>query len=73
MKPLFEKRMQTLMPDPSDFAQFNEIIHTGPQKFIRCNTLKNTPEDLIKRLEKKWKVTQPFKENPEIDPPITPP
>jgi len=66
MKPLFEDRMRKLMPDESDFEKFNKIIHIGPRNFIRCNTLKITHEELIKRLNKKWTVVQPFNNFPEI-------
>jgi len=66
MKPLFEKRMQELLPDKSDFKKFSEIIHEEPQSFIRCNTLKISPSRLLKRLQKKWKTSQPFPKHPEI-------
>ncbi len=66
MKPLFKERMQSLMPDESDFEAYDKIIHTGPKNFIRCNTLKIAPENLLTRLSKKWKVAQPYQEYPEI-------
>lgn len=66
MKPLFEQRMKLLMPNKEDFEKFNSIIHTGPRSFIRCNTLKITPEKLMERLSEKWKVSQPFPSNKEI-------
>lgn len=66
MKPLFEQRMRELLPDASDFAAFNSIVHTSPRSFIRCNTLKITPDVLLERLNKKWKVIQPFARHPEI-------
>ena len=66
MKPLFAQRMRDLLLDEGDFEAFSEIIHTGPRSFIRCNTLKISPEDLIARLQRKWKVVQPFREVPEI-------
>ncbi len=66
MKPLFEKRMKTLLPNPEDFDKFNSIVHTEPQSFIRCNTIKNSPEELLSRLQKKWKIEQPFPKYPEI-------
>lgn len=58
--------MRTLMPNQEDFDKFNKIVHTGPRSFIRCNTLKITPEKLFQELSKKWKVGQPFGEYPEI-------
>ena len=55
-----------LMPDKEDFDAFNTIVHTGPRNFIRCNTLKMSPEHLLKRLRKRWNVVQPFSGYPEI-------
>ncbi|MCA9485462.1 MAG: RsmB/NOP family class I SAM-dependent RNA methyltransferase [Nanoarchaeota archaeon] len=66
MKPLFEERMRTLLPDGKDFESYDKIIHQEPLDFIRCNTLKITPAKLLERLNKKWKVVQPFKDFPEI-------
>ena len=66
LKPLMEERMKSLLPDKEDFKKFSEIIHEGPLNFIRCNTLKITPDALISRLSKKWNVKQPFPSNPEI-------
>jgi len=66
MKPLFEERMRRLLPNKEDFEKFNQIIHTDPRSFIRCNTLKISPEELIKRLNKKWTAVQPFNNFPEI-------
>lgn len=66
MKPAFEARMKKLMPDKEDFEAFSKIVHTGPRNFVRCNTLKISPENLVERLKLKWNVIQPFKEYPEI-------
>ncbi len=66
MKPLFQERIQKLLPNKEDFEKFEKIVHTPPRNFIRCNTLKNSPEELLKRLQTKWKVIQPFPEHPEI-------
>ncbi len=66
MKPVFEARMRRLLPDEKDFADFVKIIHEKPRRFIRCNTLKINPDELLKRLNKKWKVVQPFDEYDEI-------
>ena len=66
MKPLFEQRMKQLIQDSKDFETFNKIIHTHPKNFIGCNTLKISAQDLYIKLNKKWKVEQPFKEYPEI-------
>lgn len=66
MKPAFEERMKTLLPEEKDFEEFNKIVHTEPLDFIRCNTLKISPTDLLTKLRKKWEVDQPFPEHPEI-------
>jgi len=66
MKPLFEKRMKILLPNSEDFDEFEKIVHTSQARFLRCNTLKISPEDLSKRLSKKWTIQQPFEKNPEI-------
>lgn len=66
MKPLFAQRMRALLLDEGDFEAFSEIIHTPPRNFIRCNTLKITPDVLLARLRAKWMVSQPFTEAPEI-------
>lgn len=66
LKPLFKERMQKLLVEESDFKKFEEIIYTSPRNFIRCNTIKISTDDLFERLNKKWKVVQPFKDHPEI-------
>jgi len=66
MKPLFRERMQKLLPDKKDFESFEKIIYEEPRDFIRCNTLKISPDELMKKLNKKWKVHQPFNDHPEI-------
>lgn len=66
MKPLFEERMKALLTDSEDFKKYSEIIHTGPKNFIRCNTLKINPQELMERLKKKWNVIQPYSDYPEI-------
>lgn len=66
MKSLFEQRMRALMPDKEDFIGFSKIIHTNPRNFIRCNTLKISPEELYEKLSQKWDIEQPFPENKEI-------
>lgn len=67
MKPLFEERMRTLLPNKKDFKEYEKIIHTQPKNYIRCNTLKISPEKLLTRLKNKgWKIEQTFKEHPEI-------
>lgn len=66
MKPLFQERLRKLMPENEDFASFEKIVHTPPRNFIRCNTLKISPEELLLKLQKKWRVVQPFPKFPEI-------
>ncbi len=66
MKPLFEQRMRSLLPEERDFAAFEKIVHTQPKNFIRCNTLKISPAVLFERLNKRWSVVQPFQSYPEI-------
>jgi len=66
MKPLFEERMRRLLPDGKDFEEFEKIIHEKPRRFIRCNTLKISCNELLERLKKKWEVKQPFSDFPEI-------
>jgi len=66
MKPLFKERMQTLLPDKKDFENYTKIIHTPPENFIRCNTIKISPKELFERLRKKWSVIQPYPKYPEI-------
>lgn len=64
-KPLFIERMKLLLGD--DFENYWKKIQSEPLRSIRVNTLKISPENLIKKLEGKgWKINQPFKEYPEI-------
>ena len=66
MKPLFKERMENLLPNKADFEAFEKIAHTPPKNFIRCNTIKIKPDELLARLNKRWKVIQPYPEYPEI-------
>lgn len=71
-KPEFEARMNEVLKlsgsDDKDIEEYWKIVHKEPLDWIRCNTLKITPEELKERLEKdnKWKIKQPFKDYPEI-------
>ena len=65
-KPIFVDRMRKLLQDEDDFKKFEEIALKHSINSIRCNTLKISVNELKKRLEKKWKIKQPFKEHPEI-------
>ncbi|MCK5624375.1 RsmB/NOP family class I SAM-dependent RNA methyltransferase [Candidatus Pacearchaeota archaeon] len=64
-KPLFIERMKLLLG--KDFKEYEEILKKEPVKSIRVNTLKISPEELKKKLEiKGWKITQPWKDYPEV-------
>lgn len=65
-KPLFIERMRNLLNDEEDLKKFLEVAKTRPKKSIRVNTLKISPDDLKKRIEKMgWKIIQ-IKDHPEI-------
>ncbi len=65
-KPEFVERMKKLL-SPSDYEKYEEILKIPPVKSLRVNTLKISPENLKKRLEEKsWKITQPWKNHPEV-------
>lgn len=66
MKDSFKERMKKLISNEEDFKKFEEIIHLQPRNFIRCNTLKISTDELFERLNKKWKVSQPFPNHKEI-------
>jgi 16S rRNA C967 or C1407 C5-methylase (RsmB/RsmF family) len=53
IKPEFERRLRDIFGNESDFLKFEKIIRTETPDSIRCNTLKISPEELKKRLEKK--------------------
>ena len=64
-KPLFLERMKKLLG--KEMESYLEILKKRVVNSIRCNTLKISPEELLKRLKSKnWSVNQPFEENPEI-------
>ena len=65
-KPEFIERMSFLLKDKQDLNKFFETAKTRPRKSIRVNTLKISPEELIKILKQKnWKFTQ-LPKHPEI-------
>lgn len=67
LKPLFVERMQQILTNKEDFDKYLEYLKNPAKDSIRVNTLKISPEDLKKRLEKKgWKIKQPFSSHPEI-------
>ena len=62
----FVERMETLL-GKKEAKEFFDISYTKTPSSIRCNTLKISVEDLLKRLKAYgWKVRQPFKEFPEV-------
>jgi NOL1/NOP2/sun family putative RNA methylase len=70
-KPEFEKRMNAILElsgsNENDKKAYWDIVHKEPENYIRCNTIKITPEELLKKFkDKKWQVIQPFKDYPEI-------
>ncbi|MDD5192644.1 MAG: RsmB/NOP family class I SAM-dependent RNA methyltransferase [Candidatus Nanoarchaeia archaeon] len=67
-KPAFVERISKLLNDnKEDIKVFFESAKTQPKKAFRCNTIKISPEELIKRLEEKgWKISQPLPGQKEI-------
>ena len=66
-KAKFVDRISKLLRNKQDANNFFEVAKTRPNKAIRCNTLKISPEDLMKRLDSMgWEVEQPFSYYPEI-------
>ncbi|MBI2628954.1 NOL1/NOP2/sun family putative RNA methylase [Candidatus Pacearchaeota archaeon] len=59
--------MKDLLNNEKDYELFCEYCNKPTINSIRCNTLKMSVKELKTRLEKKWKILQPFKEEyPEI-------
>jgi len=67
-KPKFIERISNLLNNnEEDIKSFFETAKTQPKKALRCNTIKISPDELIKRFEEKgWKIQQPFEDYPEI-------
>ncbi|MFH1249312.1 MAG: RsmB/NOP family class I SAM-dependent RNA methyltransferase [archaeon] len=63
-KPFFAERMQKLLGDES--KRFFKCCQMPLGDYIRCNTLKVTPQVLIKKLSSAWKVIQPYPDYPQI-------
>lgn len=63
-KPLFTERIKNLLG--SETEEFFDYCKKPLPNFIRANTLKISPSDLLERLSKRWQVLQPFPEHPEI-------
>jgi len=67
LNPLFIERIKKLSEDDKDFNNFILSIEKKSLTSIRCNTIKISPEELRKKLEKKgWKISQPYSLYPEI-------
>lgn len=67
IKKEFLDRIREQLNSEEDFQEYLNCVKTPTDNYIRCNTLKISPEELKKKLEEKnWKIEQPFKENPEI-------
>ena len=65
LKSEFIERMNCLL-NKEECELFYKSLDKPYLNSIRCNTLKISVEELKKRLERKWKIKQPFKEHPEI-------
>jgi NOL1/NOP2/sun family putative RNA methylase len=62
----FVERMEALLGE-KDAKEFFDVSYTRTPVSIRCNTLKISVEDLLKRLKGYgWKVRQPLKGFPEV-------
>jgi len=65
-KPEFLEKMKKLLSQ-ADFEKYERIIQEPLLNSIRCNTLKISPDELKKNLEEKsWKISQPWKDYPEV-------
>jgi NOL1/NOP2/sun family putative RNA methylase len=62
----FVERMEILLGE-KDAKEFFEICYTKCPSSIRCNTLKMSPDELLKRLKGYgWEVKQPMSGYPEV-------
>jgi NOL1/NOP2/sun family putative RNA methylase len=58
-KPIFIERMSSLLNDKNDLDKFFLFCKTKPKKSLRVNTLKISPENLLRIFkEKSWRVSQ---------------
>jgi len=64
LNPAFLERMKEILE--SEYDDFCSYCEKPLLNSIRCNTLKISVSELKTRLEKKWKIAQPYKEHPEI-------
>jgi len=65
-KPEFLKRMKELLKDENDFQNYLSIIKKPTRNIIRVNTIKISEQELIKKIEKKWKIDKIFENALEI-------
>lgn len=63
-KPEFKERIELLM-GKEEAEKYFSLFQKPLQNFIRCNTLKISHSELVKKL-KRWHVVQPFHAFPEI-------
>ncbi len=64
-KESFLKRMELLL-NKEDYEKYLQEIRKPSEKSIRINTIKISPEEIVKKLkEKNWKIEQPWKDYPE--------
>ncbi|MGV8151980.1 MAG: NOL1/NOP2/sun family putative RNA methylase [Candidatus Nanoarchaeia archaeon] len=61
----FIERIKLLLNNEEDLKSFFEFAKTKPKKSFRVNTLKISPEELLKKLPVNWKLNQ-LKDYPEI-------
>jgi NOL1/NOP2/sun family putative RNA methylase len=62
-KPEFKEKIESLLKNKKDVEKFWKVAEAPLPKSIRCNTLKISPDELKRRLEKKgWKIKQMCKD-----------
>ena len=63
----FIERIEKLLGSKAEADKFFDISYTTSPDSIRCNTLKISPDDLMRRLKDYgWKIKQPFDKHPEV-------
>ncbi|MBS3074338.1 RsmB/NOP family class I SAM-dependent RNA methyltransferase [Candidatus Pacearchaeota archaeon] len=67
LKEKFVERIKNLLNGNDDYSKFLESIYCNPLNYIRCNTLKISPDELLSKLiARGWKVSQLYKDFKEI-------
>lgn len=64
--PDFEAHIKSILGSEREYQEYLKFALSYAPNSIRCNTLKISPQELKNRLEKKWKIQQPYQEYPEI-------